>query len=45
VDQDAERGRYTGLVETRSGAILAGSQSEGLLRLEMGEEQGTPTKR
>jgi photosystem II stability/assembly factor-like uncharacterized protein len=35
VDQDAERGRFTGLVGTRDGAVLAGSQSEGLLRLEM----------
>jgi hypothetical protein len=35
VDRDAERGRFTGLVGTRDGAVLAGSQSEGLLRLEM----------
>ncbi len=31
VDRDAERGTFTGLVETRGGAVLAGSQSEGLL--------------
>jgi photosystem II stability/assembly factor-like uncharacterized protein len=34
VDQDAERGRFTGLVATTDGAVLAGSQSEGLLRME-----------
>jgi photosystem II stability/assembly factor-like uncharacterized protein len=33
VDQDAERGRITGFVGIGSGTILAGSQSEGLLRL------------
>jgi photosystem II stability/assembly factor-like uncharacterized protein len=44
IDQDAERGRFTGLVETRSGAILAGSQSEGLLRLEVAAEQGVAGK-
>lgn len=36
VDQDAERGRITGLVGIGSGAVLAGSQSEGLLRLNVG---------
>jgi photosystem II stability/assembly factor-like uncharacterized protein len=35
VDRDAERGRFTGLVETSAGAVLAGSQSEGLLRMEL----------
>jgi photosystem II stability/assembly factor-like uncharacterized protein len=35
VDDDAERGIFTGLVKTPSGGVLAGSQSEGLLRLEM----------
>jgi photosystem II stability/assembly factor-like uncharacterized protein len=35
VDQDAERGRFTGLLATPLGALLAGSQSEGLLRLQM----------
>jgi photosystem II stability/assembly factor-like uncharacterized protein len=34
VDRDAERGRFTGLVATPTGELLAGSQSEGLLRLE-----------
>lgn len=34
VDRDPERGEFTGLVGTASGAILAGSQSEGLLRLQ-----------
>ena len=31
VDQDAERGDFTGLVGASDGAMLAGSQSEGLL--------------
>jgi len=35
VDRDAERGTIRGLVELRDGAVLAGSQSEGLLRLKM----------
>jgi len=34
-DDDAERGIFTGLVKTQSGGVLAGSQSEGLLRLEI----------
>jgi photosystem II stability/assembly factor-like uncharacterized protein len=37
VDRDGERGRFTGLVATPTGTVLAGSQSEGLLRLEMGQ--------
>jgi photosystem II stability/assembly factor-like uncharacterized protein len=41
VDQDAERGRFTGLAVTPSGAVLAGSQSEGLLRLELEKTAGT----
>ncbi len=32
VDHDPERGTFTGLAATTSGAVLAGSQSEGLLR-------------
>ena len=32
VDQDAERGRFAGLVNLGNGNILAGSQAEGLLR-------------
>jgi photosystem II stability/assembly factor-like uncharacterized protein len=44
IDQDAERGRFTGLVATGSGAILAGSQSEGLLRLEVAADQGVVRK-
>jgi photosystem II stability/assembly factor-like uncharacterized protein len=33
IDQDAERGRFTGLVETGPGVVVAGSQSEGVLRM------------
>jgi photosystem II stability/assembly factor-like uncharacterized protein len=33
VDQDAERGRFAGLVNLGNGNVLAGSQAEGLLRL------------
>jgi len=44
VDQDAERGRFTGLAGTRRGSVLAGSQSEGLLWLEVGAEQGAAEK-
>jgi hypothetical protein len=33
VDQDAERGPFTGLVETGPGVVVAGSQSEGVLRV------------
>ena len=32
IDQDAERGRTTGIVETQPGVLLVGSQSEGILR-------------
>jgi photosystem II stability/assembly factor-like uncharacterized protein len=35
VDQDAERGRFAGLTGTGKKSVLAGSQSEGLLQLEM----------
>jgi photosystem II stability/assembly factor-like uncharacterized protein len=35
VDQDAERSRFTGLVATPDAGVLAGSQSEGLLRLDL----------
>ncbi len=38
VDQDQERSRITGLVATPDGAVLAGSQSEGLLRLDLHRE-------
>lgn len=34
IDRDSERGRIAGLVLTKGGTVLAGSQSEGLLRLE-----------
>jgi photosystem II stability/assembly factor-like uncharacterized protein len=34
-DRDAERSRFTGLVASPNGGILAGSQSEGLLRLDL----------
>ena len=37
MDRDAERGRFTGLVETAPGVLLTGSQSEGLLSLEAGK--------
>jgi photosystem II stability/assembly factor-like uncharacterized protein len=33
VDRDAERGHLTGLAEVEPGKVIAGSQSEGLLRL------------
>ena len=36
VDEDAERGRFAGLVYVGSGAVLAGSQAEGLLLLSDG---------
>jgi photosystem II stability/assembly factor-like uncharacterized protein len=35
VDQDAQRGRFTGLVETMPGRLAVGSQSEGVLGLSM----------
>ena len=43
VDGDAERSYVTGLVGLREGTILVGSQSEGLLRLDL-EDQGKPAK-
>jgi photosystem II stability/assembly factor-like uncharacterized protein len=39
VDQDSERSRITGLVATPDGGVLAGSQSEGLLLLELHRER------
>jgi photosystem II stability/assembly factor-like uncharacterized protein len=33
LDRDAERGHFTGLAEVEPGTVMAGSQSEGLLRL------------
>jgi photosystem II stability/assembly factor-like uncharacterized protein len=33
VDHDAERGHFTGLADVGPGKVIAGSQSEGLLRL------------
>ena len=33
IDDDAERGRFSGLVQVGPGVILAGSESEGLLQL------------
>jgi photosystem II stability/assembly factor-like uncharacterized protein len=36
VDSDAERGRFSGLAEVSPETILAGSESEGLLRLNTG---------
>jgi photosystem II stability/assembly factor-like uncharacterized protein len=38
VDQDPERSRITGLVATADGGVLAGSQSEGLLLLDLHRE-------
>jgi photosystem II stability/assembly factor-like uncharacterized protein len=38
VDQDSERSRMNGLVATPDGAVLAGSESEGLLRLDFGQK-------
>ncbi len=35
VDRDSERGTFTGLVALPDGALLAGSQSEGLLQLQV----------
>jgi photosystem II stability/assembly factor-like uncharacterized protein len=35
VDQDAERGPFTGLVETGPGVVAVGSQSEGVLRVQI----------
>jgi photosystem II stability/assembly factor-like uncharacterized protein len=35
IDGDAERGRFAGLVNLGNGQVLAGSQGEGLLRLEV----------
>lgn len=40
MDQDAERSHFTGLARTATGSILAGSQSEGLLLLDMAGETG-----
>ena len=39
IDQDSERGRFTGLVETQPGVLGIGSQSEGVLRLSTTETQ------
>jgi photosystem II stability/assembly factor-like uncharacterized protein len=36
VDHQAERSRFVGLIDAGEGAVLAGSQSEGLLRLGLG---------
>lgn len=44
VDQDAERCRFTGLVDAGDGRFLVGSQSEGLLRLDLAGEQGVSGK-
>ncbi|MGB7496750.1 MAG: hypothetical protein WBR26_24410 [Candidatus Acidiferrum sp.] len=41
VDHDSERSRLTGLVELAGGGILAGSQSEGLLLLELEGKRGS----
>jgi len=35
VDEDAERGRFSGLVVKQGGTVLLGSESEGLLELEL----------
>jgi len=36
VDEDAERGRTTGMVQIGQGIVIVGSQSEGVLLLELG---------
>ena len=36
VDEDAERGRTTGLVHIGQGNVIVGSQSEGVLHLDLG---------
>jgi len=36
VDEAAERGRTTGLVQTGQGIVIVGSQREGVLQLELG---------
>jgi photosystem II stability/assembly factor-like uncharacterized protein len=41
VNSDTERGRFTGLARTGDGAILAGSQSEGLLKLKFEQSPQT----
>jgi hypothetical protein len=35
-DEDAERGRTTGLVQIGQGIVIVGSQSEGVLQLDLG---------
>ena len=40
VDEDTERGRITGLVQMGQGIVIVGSQSEGVLQLELGPESG-----
>ena len=44
VDQDAERGQFVGLLSAGSVAILAGSQSEGLLRLILPSSEAPPVR-
>jgi len=39
VDQDGERGRFSGLVQLGDRTVLVGSQGEGLLRLELVEDR------
>jgi photosystem II stability/assembly factor-like uncharacterized protein len=44
VDQDAERGQFAGLLPAGPDAILAGSQSEGLLRLTLPSSEVPPVR-
>lgn len=44
VDRDSERGEFNGLVSAGPGRILGGSQSEGLLQLELHTEQAAPSE-
>jgi photosystem II stability/assembly factor-like uncharacterized protein len=44
VDQDAERGQFVELLSAGPDAILAGSQSEGLLRLTLPSDQVPPAR-
>ena len=44
VDQEAERGQFVGLLSAGADAILAGSQSEGLLQLTLPPKGGAPAR-
>jgi photosystem II stability/assembly factor-like uncharacterized protein len=44
VDDDAERGRFTGLVAAGANAVMLSSQSEGVLKFALSSEQGESRK-